>query len=333
MYAARPHIMQHTDRPLGKKFSQYFSQTLLPDYIEETGVDWNVVFDARGHFYEPHTNKEVPLGTIEVGDYLPRVRGFEIPETNFDIVESHYPTFGPENRFSAVFFTEKEGFMPLFRKVKLFERYDMAPMSTKGMSVTASRELVDQICGEYDIPLLILHDFDKYGFSIAGTLTRDSRRYRFENAIDARDLGLRMEDIEGLESEEVYFKSRWAASENMRENGATEEEIEFMLDRRVELNAFPSDKLIAWIEGKLEEHGIKKVVPDEETLADAYLRVRRQVRIQTKINEILENEVEEPSVDVPDDLLARVTDALDGFPATSWDEAVRDLVEGGEVAP
>src|SRR5262245_5123988 len=44
-YKARPKTMAMTDnRPL---MSQYFTQTLLPDYIEEHGVSWDVVFDAR----------------------------------------------------------------------------------------------------------------------------------------------------------------------------------------------------------------------------------------------------------------------------------------------
>jgi hypothetical protein len=54
-YQARPKIMAMTeDKELAYG---YFSQTLLPDYIEEHGVDWNVVYDARGHFLEPHTNR------------------------------------------------------------------------------------------------------------------------------------------------------------------------------------------------------------------------------------------------------------------------------------
>ena len=51
--------------------------------------------------------------------------------------------------------------MPLFEAVKLAERYDLAIMSTKGMSVTASRQLVEELCARHDIPLLLLHDFDK----------------------------------------------------------------------------------------------------------------------------------------------------------------------------
>ena len=88
-YQARPKIMAMTEnRPLGYG---YFSQILLPDYIEETGVDWNVVYDARGHFEEPHTNRRVGCGTIEVGNYLhamkdPETVPAEFSEANVEIV-------------------------------------------------------------------------------------------------------------------------------------------------------------------------------------------------------------------------------------------------------
>jgi hypothetical protein len=60
-YQARPKIMAMTeDKELAYG---YFSQTLLPDYIEEHGVDWKVVYDARGHFEEPHTNRRIGCGT------------------------------------------------------------------------------------------------------------------------------------------------------------------------------------------------------------------------------------------------------------------------------
>jgi hypothetical protein len=200
------------------------------------------------------------------------------------------------------------------------------------MSVTASRELVDELCGHHDIPLLVLHDFDKAGFSIAGTLHRNTRRYTFRNPINVIDLGMRLCDIDGLETEDVYIQSPQAARLNLRENGATDEEIKFLLNQRVELNAFASDELVAWIEGKLEEHGITKVIPDEDTLADAYRRVRTQARVQAKIDEVLEGETEEDQEgEVPDDLQKQIEERLEAHPATSWDKAVRDLVEAEEV--
>ena len=71
-YKARPKIMKMTDnRPL---MSQYFTQTLLPDYMETHGLDWDVVFDARGHIEEPHTNMQIGLGTLEVRNYLGAMR-------------------------------------------------------------------------------------------------------------------------------------------------------------------------------------------------------------------------------------------------------------------
>ena len=74
----------------------------------------------------------------------------------------------------------------------------------------------------------VLHDFDKSGFSILGTLRRDTRRYAFRNRIEVVDLGLRLEDVEdsGLETEDVVHRSDPAA--NLRENGATAEEIAFL---------------------------------------------------------------------------------------------------------
>jgi hypothetical protein len=74
MYAARPHIQQRTGKQLE---SNYFTQTLLPDYLQENDVDWDVVYDARGHFTEPHTKHSFGIGTLEVRNYL---AGFDDPE-------------------------------------------------------------------------------------------------------------------------------------------------------------------------------------------------------------------------------------------------------------
>ena len=62
------------------------------------------------------------------------------------------------------------------------------------------------------------------------------------------DLGLRLEDVDGLETEDVYVGSPSKARWNLQENGATPEEIDFLLEQRVELNAFASDEFVQWIE-------------------------------------------------------------------------------------
>jgi hypothetical protein len=69
MYAARPEILERTGED--KLDSQYFTQTLLPDYMQEYDCsDWDVAYDARGHLHEPHTKNEIALGTLEVRKYL-----------------------------------------------------------------------------------------------------------------------------------------------------------------------------------------------------------------------------------------------------------------------
>jgi hypothetical protein len=323
-YKARPKIMAMTDnKPLSGK---YFTQTLLPDYIEEKGVIWNVVFDARGHFEEPHTNRQFGLGTLEVRDYL---RGMQMPE----IIKSHIlrgavETVGPAGGFGAVLFIEKEGFMPLFKHVDLANRYDIAVMSTKGVSVTAARLLVDEMCAEYDIPLTLLHDCDVAGFTIKGTLQRDTRRYEFQNDIEVIDLGLRLDDIDGLESEPAAptKTEEGKLREQLRTNGATEEEIEFLLTERVELNAMGSAELIEFIEGKLEENGIEKVVPDEEILNEAYLEFDRGIRLK-KIFEETEKNLVASDLKVPEDLNQKVRDVLAKNADLRWDDAVQIVLD------
>ena len=174
MYKARPIIQAQTGQQLD---DQYFTQTLLPNYTIETAVDWDVVFDDRGHFFEPHTGRKVGLGTIAVRDYLNSE--IEDPQWNWpSLSDGGVVTHGPTGRFGAVLFIEKEGFLPLFKNVRLADRYDIAIMSTKGVSVTAARSLVDEICSRAGIPLLVLHDFDKAGFSIIGTLRNDTTAIR-----------------------------------------------------------------------------------------------------------------------------------------------------------
>jgi hypothetical protein len=71
MYAARPQILGLTGKDTLD--DRYFTQTLLPDYIAEHPEgcrDWHIVWDARGHFSEPHTGHEIALGTLEVREYL-----------------------------------------------------------------------------------------------------------------------------------------------------------------------------------------------------------------------------------------------------------------------
>ncbi len=140
------------------------------------------------------------------------------------------------------------------------------------------------------------------------------------------DFGLRMADIDGLETEDVLMESPDKARLNLRENGATEEEIDFLLDQRVELNAFASDDLVEWIEGKLEECGVSKVIPDEDYLAGAYRRAFQQAAVQQKIDAALEDMGDlGEDIEIPENLRTEVEDRFSEDTAATWDSIIRDL--------
>jgi Glycosyl transferase family 2 len=133
-----------------------------------------------------------------------------------------------------------------------------------------------------------------------------------------------------------WHAARW----NLGENGATEEEIEFLIGsnpsttppaqrvagRRVELNAFTSDALVAWIEGKLQEHGVEKFIPDDEILVDAYRRANEHAAVQELIDkEIGALREKLRGAPVPEDLRDEIEKAQAADPTRSWDSIVMEL--------
>ena len=319
-YQARPKIMAMTD---DKELQYgYFSQTLLPDYIEETGVDWNVVYDARGHFEEPHTNRRIGCGTIEVRNYLHALKSPEVIAAAF--ADATVDIIGPSGNISGVLFCEKEGFTPLFKAVNLANSYDLMIVSTKGVSVTAARRLIDDIGGDNNIPLFVLHDFDVAGFMIFGTLQRDTRRYQFSNTIEVIDLGLRLDDIADLEREPAAA-SRTTVNilrDQLAENGATDGEIAILLRERVELNAMASGDFIEMIERKLKDYGLQKVIPDDNLLGEVYEEFHRSNELREKFEEMA-SEFEESQIKVPKNLKKRVRAILKENPDLRWDDAIQ----------
>jgi hypothetical protein len=83
----------------------------LEDHPEET-ADWDIVRDARGTLGEPHTGRRVPLGTIEVRDYLRWSDDDPFGDDDDYTPEFalRWQTYGPRDRYSAILYIEKEGF-------------------------------------------------------------------------------------------------------------------------------------------------------------------------------------------------------------------------------
>jgi hypothetical protein len=328
MYQARPFIQ---DKMCGQPLNdQYFCQQLLPGYIEEHAVDWDITYDDRGHFTEPHTGCSIGLGTISVRNYLAKIGSLEFQELKLS--PAAIATCGPDGCFGAALFIEKEGFLPLFERVQLAEHFDLAVMSTKGMSVTACRKLADEMCGAHGIPLLVLHDFDKSGFSILGTLRLDTWRYTYANRLKVIDLGLRLEDIDRLrlQAEGVFDRGNEATRRtNLRQNGATPQEIEFLLNQRVELNAMTARQLVTFVEGKLKKYGVKKLIPKAGLLRDAYRLFINNKRVEKIVEKAIKG-IENEHIAAPANLSIRVAAYLRQHPELRWDQAVAAIAEADE---
>jgi DNA topoisomerase VI subunit B len=338
MYAARPDVLELTGGKCWKR-SSYFTQELLPDFIEEhpdLTATWDVVFDDRGHLIEPHTQHRIGLGTLAVRDYIGGWHAKVPTDVGSTELDHDCPTMGPVNRHRFVLFLEKEGFYPLLEVAQIAERYDIAIMSTKGMSVTAARRLVDDL-SQQGVTVLVCHDLDKSGFSILHTLRTDTRRYTFQAEPKVVDLGLRLADVQSmdLQSEPVSYLSGVDPRLNLRACGATPEECDFLVQeddnggwigQRVELNAMTSDQFIAWLEQKLADAGVKKVVPDQAALENAYRRAVRQKRFQAAIEAARAALDGDEEIAVPSDLEARIREQLEGS-AQAWDHVLWDLVD------
>jgi Protein of unknown function C-terminus (DUF2399) len=335
MYAARPLVLELTGGDCWSN-SSYFTQRLLPDFMNDPGNaeltrGWDIVFDARGHFAEPHTRARTELGTVDVRGYIDHwTKGIE---EELDINLDHRcPTRGPANRYRFALFIEKEGFDPHLSRARIADRFDLAIMSTKGMSVTASRSLIEAL-SDAGVTILVLHDFDKSGLSILHTMRTNTRRYTFRRAPRVIDLGLRLEDAErmGLESEPVTYDSAVDPRVKLRECGATEAECNFLVTggqpyawvgERIELNAMDSIQFIQFVESKLTEMGAdQKVIPNQVELEAAWRRGWRRAIAQEAIDNVSVQEIV-----VPHDIGERVRAGLTGSDK-AWDDVLWDLVQ------
>ena len=328
-YAARKEIESLSGQTLG---SDYFSQDLLIAFIREhpdLTKDWDICWDDRGHFEEPHNGIRIGVGTASVRDYL---------------------ASRSRDLYGAILYVEKEGFDETFKAYQLQERYDLALMSSKGMGTTAARQLIEALSGQ-NVKILCLHDFDISGMTILSISSRDTDRYKFERKPEVIDIGLRLSDVleMGLESEAVETKSD--PTDRLLRDGATEEEIVFLRStlgwnaksgkrrfqgQRVELNSMTNPQLIEFVERKLEEHGVAKVIPYEGALRGLYHSILLAGKAKDRMEAMraavyAEVEAEMESFEIPEGLHGMVEDEFTRNAGQSWQGAIRSLVDQNEL--
>ena len=328
MYAARPLVLEQTGGEIWKD-SSYFTQTLLKDYLEYYEPGWKVVWDSRGHLTEPHTGISIGIGGVEVRRYIQAWTTTDLEAYEKQVSRADIDTTGPALRYSAVLFIEKEGFDEILRDAGLAERFDISIMSTKGLPVGAACQLAVRFNQE-GVRVLVMHDFDLAGFKIVRTLRQGTR---LAPGAEVEDIGFRLDDVEGLQSELVNYKQKKDPREYLRVCGATREEQEFLVSdhsweswegERVELNAMTSEKLITWLEKKLEKLKIAKVTPDSDVLDEAYRRAWFLQEVDKAAEKIAE-QIKDSEVEVPDDLAERVKEKLEESDRDSWDQVVWEI--------
>jgi hypothetical protein len=88
-----------------------------------------------------------------------------------------------------------------------------------------------------------------------------------------------------------------------------------------------ADQFVEWLEAKLVEAGVEKVVPAADVLKAAYHRAVRLEAVRCAIETTLAD-MNGHDIDVPDDLAADVTARI-AETADSWDDAILDIVQDG----
>ncbi|MFB4321617.1 ATP-binding protein [Priestia sp. BR_2] len=308
-YAIRPYIMDAFE---GKQPNYNYFCAVITDYEAEYGDISGMYRDPRGTLYHPHTGEEIPLGTIAVQQYN-----------------------RPRWTFNKIIFIEKEGYFASLRDVGFPEKYDCALLSSKGYASRAVKDLFD-LLGETDeeIQFFCVHDADAAGTKIFETLqeatsARPGRKVKVINLgldpEEAIEMGLQVESFDETSRRRPvadYVSWEWA---------------DWLQQNRVELNAMSTPEFIEWLENKMHEHGVGKVIPSyevltavfEESAAEAVReRVRREILERNSYEQLVDLELIKARGDIEQakiDIQSVVSEKLDENPLHRWDEPVRNL--------
>jgi hypothetical protein len=259
-YQLRPIVLEETGQPL--LISNF--KGILTDYENEHGEIEGMYREPRGSIYHPHRDETIPLGTLTVEAYE-----------------------RPQWTFNKLVYIEKEGFSEALKDNGWPERHDCAPMSSKGFTTRAARDLVDKLA-EHDEPCTIycVHDADAWGTMIyqtfqEATRARRARKVRIVNLglepWEAIADGLQVEDIDKAEKHKPV-----AGYVLERVDG--DHWDEWLQTHRVELNAMTTPEFIAWLDRKMAEHGDGKLIPPPEVL-EAQLEEKLEASVRATITE------------------------------------------------
>jgi DNA topoisomerase VI subunit A len=249
-------------RLTGKELVQGTFDKLVTEIEAEQGdLHPLLIREPRGSYFIPHRHLDaIPLGTTAV-------RRFERPAWTFN----------------KIIVIEKEDLRLMLEQAGWAQRHDALLMSSKGFNSRAARDLIDKIAEtDESITPYSVHDADAAGTVIQHAL-QYATRARGARKIEIVDLGLQPWEgiVLDLPVEKVppsfnkngtkkhrpvgdYVKQRT----DRAPNGETWEQ--WLQHSRIELNAFTSAELIAWLDRKMEEHDAGKLIPPDGVLTNQF---------------------------------------------------------------
>jgi hypothetical protein len=276
-YAIRPLVQdEHERRSLGYG---YFC-SLITDYENEHGEIAGMQREPRGSIYHPHLRQEIPLSTESVANY-------------------HRPFW----TFNKLVYIEKAGTQANLVETGWPEEHDTAIASVAGFTTRAIKDLVDMLAiSPEPLTVFCVHDADAAGTLIYHTLVNETKARRARK-IKVVNLGLEpWEGVEmGLEVEAVeqidrlrpvapYVYEHDAEWRDWLADRGFESWADWLQKYRIELNAMPPAKRIAWLTEKIERYPPRKVVPPamvlhEERVAAAREAIRDELTERARIEE------------------------------------------------
>jgi hypothetical protein len=324
LYVLRPIVKNET----GKTLTTQNFNNIITDYEVEFGEIEGMYREPRGSIYHPHRGETITLGTLMVEDYE-----------------------RPPWLYNKILYIEKEGFAEALKETRWPERHDCMPMSSKGYTTRAVRDLVDKLA-EHNEPVTVFlaHDADGFGTMIyqtfqEATKARGARKIKIVNLglepWEARELGLEVEEVEEKDR-------RKPVADYVRERDDGEDWEEWLQTNRVELNAMTTPQFIAWLDGKMARYA--KLIPPGDVL-EQELKARVEDKVRDAVTERILREANVDgqiaaaiaAIEMPDSpvLAAGVKRLFDVTPDAQWRDHIENVAneltgaddEDSEVAP
>jgi hypothetical protein len=268
-YELRPHLI----RLLGEEPRYGTFSRIVGQYEDEYGEIDDLYRDDRGTLYHPHTGETISLGTRSVNAY-------------------ERPPF----LFRSLLFCEKEGLFPVLKHAKWPEQNDCALVSSKGFATRAVQALIRILDNSPElIVVFVLHDADGPGTVIFEALKRALEPYGVEvvnlglEPAEARDMGLADEPVKRKNGKRVQVAGY-----------VSDEDREWLQQRRIELNAMPTPVFIEWLSSKVSGHfaskGLStKVLPPPQAVEER-LTLDTRAALETRIREDVLREANYPAL-------------------------------------